>query len=119
MPPREAKPVELLPEQPMRHRDASSVAILARRVREVACALAAGDEDAARSELRMLADEARLLSSMIPLLPSSLERRRQRVAIEREPKHGLSGARRSWRDAPKKILEVAPTLLKIERLKDL
>ncbi len=36
----------------------------------------------------MLADEARLLSSMIPLLPSSLERRRQRVAIEREPKHG-------------------------------
>ena len=55
---------------------------------QVALAFAAGDEDAARSELRMLADEARLLSSMIPLLPSSLERRRQRVAIEREPKHG-------------------------------
>ena len=71
----------------MRDRDVSSLALLSTRVRQVALAFAAGDEDAARSELRMLADEARLLSSMIPLLPSSLERRRQRVAIEREPKH--------------------------------
>jgi hypothetical protein len=62
---------------------ASSLAI---RVRCVAAALAAADEDTARAELRMLSDEARLLSALHPLLPSvaaSLEHRLQ-IAAQRD-----------------------------------
>lgn len=66
------------------NRVASSPSVLSCRVLAVAAALRSGDPDAARDELRQLADEARLLSRMHPLFESTLERR-QRIASEREP----------------------------------
>jgi hypothetical protein len=63
------------PEPVLQEREASSVAILARRVREVGRAWQVGDEPAVRAELRMLSAEAGLLASMEPLRPQLLDRR--------------------------------------------
>jgi hypothetical protein len=62
-------------------RTTSSPAVLANRVHELALAWRERDEDAARAELKALADEARLLSRQSPLWPSQLVQR-QRIAAE-------------------------------------
>ena len=43
----------------------------------------AGDEAATRAELTMLADEARLLSRMTPLIPTPV-RQGQQIAVEQD-----------------------------------
>jgi hypothetical protein len=66
----------------MRSRE-SSPAVLATRVRQVGLAFQAGDESAARAELRMLAREAQRMATMVPLMPARPLEQRQRVFSER------------------------------------
>jgi len=65
--------------KPLPTRTASSVEILADRVRAVGRAWKASDEPAARQELRTLAAEAQLLAAMYPL-PLGPSANRRRVA---------------------------------------
>jgi hypothetical protein len=67
---------------PVEQRGASSVEILAERVRSVGRAWRAEDEAAARAELQALATEATLLSRMAPLPLGSSRSRRLRIAAE-------------------------------------
>jgi hypothetical protein len=69
------------PEPAVRRREASSVDMLAQRVRAVGHAYRAGDECATRAELRLLSSEAQLLAAMSPLVPGLLQQR-QRIAAE-------------------------------------
>ena len=71
------------PDPAVTNRAASSPAMLAERVRQVARSLAEQDETACRAELRKLAEEANLLACRDPLLPSPLDNRIM-VACERD-----------------------------------
>lgn len=72
------------------HNPAGSFDHLAVRVRAVSQARAAGDEPATRTELRMLANEARTLAATVPLFAGTTVARRQRIATEREPSGRLN-----------------------------
>ena len=61
------------PDPVMSNRASSSMAILARRVAEVAAAHKAQDEAALRAELRALSEEAGLLARLHPLLSRSMD----------------------------------------------
>ena len=80
-PPKE--PREVIPDEPVPNRQASSVVVLVNRVRAVGEAYRARDEQAWYTELRTRALEASLLSRLHPAPFGSLQAKRQRIASER------------------------------------
>jgi hypothetical protein len=56
-------------------RSTSSMFIIVERARQAVRAYVARDESACRAELAYLADEAKLLATMTPLVPSDLDHR--------------------------------------------
>ena len=72
------------PDPAVTNRAASSPAMLAERVRQVARSLAEQDETACRAELRKLAEEANLLACRDPLVLTP-QANRITISAERDP----------------------------------